>query len=128
MALSFKNINNQKGFGLIVALFIIVVLGMFGTLIAKFTTIGTTEAAEEYLWAQALYSAESAAQLRILAHDGGGNGAWNGTANSLTVEQFKMTAPKDTFSALNTSAILVIQAARINVSRRIEEKFLLAGS
>ncbi len=128
MASLLKIIGNQKGFGLIVAIFIIVVLGMFGTLIAKFTTIGTTEAAEEYLWAQALYSAESAAQLRILAHDGGGNGAWDGTANSLTIERFKMTAPKDTFTALNTSAILVIQATKINVSRRIEEKYLLTGS
>ncbi len=126
MASSFKIIDNQKGFGLIVAIFVIVILGMFGTLIAKFTTMGSTEAAEEYLWAQALYSAESAAQLRILTHDGG-NG-WDGSANSLVIEQFKMTAPKDTFTNRNTSATLVIQAARINVSRRIEEKFLLNGS
>ncbi len=126
MAFFLKIIGNQKGFGLIVAIFVIVILGMFGTLIAKFTTLGSTESAEEYLWAQALYSAESAAQLRILTHDGGTG--WDGSANSLTIEQFKITIPKDTFTNRNTSATLVIQATRTNVSRRIEEKFLLNSS
>ncbi|VAW39796.1 hypothetical protein MNBD_DELTA03-1703 [hydrothermal vent metagenome] len=125
MAFFLKITGNQKGFGLIVAIFIIVILGMFGTLIAKFTIMGSTESAEEYLWAQALYSAESAVQLRILTHDGGHG--WDGSANSLTIEKFKMTAPKDTFTNPNISATLVVQATRVNVSRRIEEKFLLSS-
>ncbi len=122
-----KIICDQKGFGLIVAIFVIVILGTFGTLIAKFIIIGATESAEEYLWAQALYSADSAAQLRILTCDGGGNGGWNGTA-PLTIEQFNITAPTDTFTTSNVSAALTVQAIRVNISRKIEVKFLLDNS
>ena len=123
-----KIIRNQKGFGLMIAIFVIVIMGTFGTLIAQYTAISFTESSEEYLWGQALYSAESAAQLRILTHDGGGSGGWNGTPGSLTIEQFDITAPIDTFTVSTTSATLAVQATRVNVTRKIEINFLLSDS
>lgn len=68
---------NQRGLGLITALFTIVVVGMFGVLIGRYVSISSVSSAEDYYWAQALYSAQSAAQLRILYDDNGGVGARN---------------------------------------------------
>ena len=113
-------IRNQKGFGLMIVLFVIVIMGTFGTLISQYTAISSTESAEEYLWSQALHSAESAAQLRILTLDGGGNGGWDGNPGSLTIEQFNINAPTDTFTVSTTSASLVVQATRVNVARKIQ--------
>ena len=64
----------ERGIGLITAIFVIVVVGMFGTLIARYAAVSAVSSAEDYHWAQALYSAHSAAQVRILYNDGGGAG------------------------------------------------------
>lgn len=109
--------------GLITAVFIIVVVGMFGVLIARYTTISSVSSAEDYLWAQALYSAESTMRLNILRHDGGGNlsGSVNptvgGTATEIIVDNF--TAPA-------TPATIRIRATRAQVSRTVEAKYLLS--
>lgn len=70
-----KYIKDQQGIGLITAIFVIVVVSMFGLLIARFSMLGTTMSVEQYLWTQALYSAQSAAQTSILYGDGGGSGS-----------------------------------------------------
>lgn len=72
-------LHNQRGIGLITAIFVIVVVGMFGVLISRFAMISSVSSAEDYYWGQALYSAQSAAQIAILYDDGGGSGS-----NSLT--------------------------------------------
>jgi len=74
---NYSLLDNERGIGLITAIFVIVVVGMFGTLIARYATIGSVSSAEDYHWAQALYSAQSAAQVAILYDDGGGAGSEN---------------------------------------------------
>lgn len=73
----FSHLDNERGIGLITAVFVIVVVGMFGALIARYAVIGSVSSAEDYHWAQALYSAQSAAQVAILYNDGGGAGSKN---------------------------------------------------
>ena len=78
--MKYRNIlNNQNGFGLLAAVFVVVIVAMFGALLIRYTQSGAAASAEDYLWAQALYTAESAAQLQILDNDGGGpGGPWPG--------------------------------------------------
>lgn len=68
---------DERGLGLIAAVFVIVVVGLFGSLIARYATLGSVSSAEDYLWAQALYSAQSSAQLAVLYSDGGGTGSYS---------------------------------------------------
>jgi hypothetical protein len=90
----FRNpIKNQDGIGLIAAIFLIVVVAMFGVLIARYTMISSQSSAEDYLWAQALYAAESAAQLRILEDDDGGPAGW--TWADPTISTFGTTVTPD---------------------------------
>lgn len=70
-------VSNQDGAGLIMAVFVVVVMGMFGLLISRFSSVGALSSSEDYFWAQALYSAQSAAQVHILYNDGGGTGTRN---------------------------------------------------
>lgn len=65
---------NQNGIGLITAIFVIVVVGMFGVLISRFAMVSSVASAEDYYWAQALYSAQSSAQMTILYDDRVGGG------------------------------------------------------
>ncbi|HIJ91726.1 MAG: hypothetical protein OEV91_06675 [Desulfobulbaceae bacterium] len=113
--------RNESGIGLIVALFLIVIVGLFGTLIARYAMIGATAAAEDYLWTQALYSAESAVQLRLLTHDGG-----NGPAFPLVIQGFGVPAPDpDSYSGRGIPATMRVRATRLNVRRTVEIKFVL---
>ncbi|MEN8256680.1 MAG: hypothetical protein ABFS09_02345 [Thermodesulfobacteriota bacterium] len=121
-----KPLENQDGIGLIAAIFIIVVVAMFGVLIARYTMVSSQSSAEDYLWSQALYAAESAAQLRILESDGGGPGGWSGfppwnaspTINTFTTS---VTLP----APVGGSSIqeIISQATRANISRTIEIRF-----
>lgn len=63
---------NRRGIALITAIFAIVILALFGLLIARYTVTTQMSSAEDYLWAQSLYSAESVMRLNILRNDGGG--------------------------------------------------------
>jgi hypothetical protein len=65
----------QGGFGLIAAMFVVVFLALFGVLAARFLATTSLSSSEDYLWTQALYSAESTAHRVILFNDGGGGGA-----------------------------------------------------
>src|SRR5574340_1263817 len=73
-----ERLQSQKGFGLMAAVFVIVVLAAFGVLIARYASTGAVASAEDYVWAQSLYAADSAARLRMLSRDNGGN--WGGGA------------------------------------------------
>lgn len=70
-----KYLKDQTGIGLITAIFVVVIVAMFGLLIARFSMIGATVSVEQYLWTQALYSAQSAAHTSILYGDNGGSGS-----------------------------------------------------
>ncbi len=84
----FKPLSNQSGVGLITAIFVVVVVGMFGVLIARFATVSATASAEDYFWGQSLYSAQSVAQNELLYGDGGGSGS----NNMAQVSGFTVTA------------------------------------
>ena len=114
--------GNAKGFGLLAAIFVIVVVAMFGMLIVRYTITGSVSSVDDYLWAQALYSAESAAQLTILDHDGGGTGTF-----TLPLEINKLTANStiDDFTLPTTPATLRVTATILNITREIEVKYLL---
>ncbi len=66
-------LQNEKGFGLIGVVFIIVIGAMFGLLIARNIMTSSVASAEDYLWTQGIYAAESGVQLKMLYNDGGGN-------------------------------------------------------
>ena len=70
-----KLIHNEQGIGLVAVVFVIVILSLFGMLISRYTVTTSMSSAEDYLWAQALYAAESGLKLRILEADDGGNWA-----------------------------------------------------
>ena len=114
--------GNAKGFGLLAAIFVIVMVAMFGMLIVRYTITGSVSSVDDYLWAQALYSAESAAQLTILDHDGGGTGTF-----ALPLEINKLTANStiDNFTLPTTPATLRVNATILNITREIEVKYLL---
>lgn len=114
--------NNQKGFGLLAAIFVIVVVAMFGTLIVRYTISGATSSVDDYLWAQALYSAESAAQLKILDYDNGGAGTFS---LPLVINKSNTVSIIDDFTAPATPATLRITATRLNITREIEIRYLL---
>lgn len=83
--------SNQKGIGLIAAIFVIVILALFGLLIARYTMTTSVSSAEDYLWAKTYYAVESGIRLRMLEDDGGGN--WAGWAaypqiDGTTITQF----------------------------------------
>ena len=115
--------GNQRGFGLITAIFAIVILSLFGLLIARYTVTTQISSAEDYLWAQALYSAESSMRLNILRHDGGGG---LGAAVAPTVGQIPTSTVSDTFTTPGTPATIRTRATHgTGVSREIEVKYLL---
>lgn len=119
-------IKNQHGFGLIAAIFVVVILAVFGLLVARFTGTGSVQSAEDYLWAQALYSARSAANLRMLNDDSGG--PWSGpnlTIAGFTTNELTYTTP----TAPDIHYILRVSASRAsvngNVERILEAKYVL---
>ncbi|MDR9502091.1 MAG: hypothetical protein RI601_09880 [Desulfurivibrionaceae bacterium] len=127
-----RPLANQEGIGLIAAIFIIVVVGMFGVLIARYTMISSQASAEDYLWCQALYAAESGAKLRILEHDNGGNWVtWvdptiQGFNLTLRSQGATLTAPTQP-SVIAASNIfeLSVQASKASISRTIEVRYSL---
>ncbi len=119
-----KPIKNQDGIGLIAAIFLIVVVAMFGVLIARYTMISSQSSAEDLLWSQALYSAEGAAQLRILEADGGGPAAW--VWSDPIISSFTTTITGPVFVGGSTTIQEIqSQASRANISRTIEVRYRL---
>ncbi len=123
---------NDHGFGLIAAIFVIVILALFGLLTVRYVSTTSVASAEDYLWAQGLYAAESAAQLKILCRDNGGT--WGGGANCAagtypdpTVAEFSTTAINDNFGGVGNPSLLRIMANinNLNINREIEVKYIL---
>ncbi len=117
-----RHLHNQRGIGLIATLFIIVVVGMFGVLLARYTVISSQASADDYLWAQALYAAESGARRAILADDGGGGG---GPLPTPTVQNFTLTVTGPTTLAPSAIRRINVRASQAGVSREIEVRYTL---
>jgi hypothetical protein len=112
--------------GLVTAVFLIVIVGMFGVLIARYATVSSVASAETFIWTQALSSAESTARLNILRHDGGGNLAG---AVAPVVGGVSTAISSDSFTAPAIPATIRVRGFReVNgseVSRTVEVKFQL---
>ena len=114
---------NRRGIGLITAVFAIVILSLFGLLIARYTVTTQTSSVEDYIWAQSLYSAESTMRLNILNHDNGGG---LGGAVAPTVGEIPTTLITDDFTAPGTPATIRVRATdTTGVSRTVEAKYIL---
>jgi len=123
------HMNNRRGIALITAIFAIVILSLFGLLLTRYTVTTQLSSAEDYLWAQALYSAESTMRLNILGNDGGGGIT---TPVNPTVSGIQTLPPTTngttlfTFTATNTPTTIRVQAKHgTEVSRTVEAKYLL---
>lgn len=121
----FRNQFNNRGIGLVAAIFVITTMALFGLLIARYVSTGSTTSLDDYQWAQSLYSAESSAKLRILFHDGGGN--WLGIWNDPSIGPFNSVRNTDNFSAVGVPATLSTKATHpsLNISRSITIKYIL---
>lgn len=117
-------LNNQRGIALITAIFAIVILALFGLLISRYTITTQTSSAEDYIWAQSLYSAESTMRLNILSHDNGGG--LGGAAVHPTVGRIPTTIITDDFVAAATPATIRVRATHgTGVSREVEANYIL---
>ena len=121
---------NKRGMGLIMAIFIIVVVAMFGLLIARYTTISSVASAEDYIWAQALYSAESTMRLNLLRNDRGGKLPAQPTLVKPIVGGVEAILT-ESYVAPDKPATIRVQASReVNgskVSRTVEVKYVLSS-
>lgn len=116
---------NRRGFALITAVFAIVILALFGLLISRYTVTTQLSSAEDYLWAQALYSAESTMRLNILRNDGGGNFA--GVPTPLVgLIPTQIITPPTVFNGVGNPSIIRVRATHgTGVSREVEAKYIL---
>jgi len=117
---------NRRGIGLITVVFAIVILALFGLLIARYTVTTQLSSAEDYIWAQSLYSAESVMRLNILRNDGGGDLPAQPAQVNPTVGQIPTAIITDNFAAAATPATIRIRATHgTGVSREVEAKYIL---
>lgn len=120
---SIVHLGNNRGFGLVAALFAVVILALFGVLIARNVATTTVASAEDYLWAQALYSAESTAHLMILYHDVGGGfvGAPNPVIQDVT------STVTDGWGGVGNPSTLSVRGEIVgtDISRTVEVKYIL---
>lgn len=116
---------NRRGIALITAVFAIVILALFGLLIARYTVTTQTSSAEDYLWAQALYSAESTMRLNILRNDGGGN--FPGVPTPLVGPiPTQIITPPTAFNGIGTPSTIRVHATHpTGISRTVEANYIL---
>lgn len=112
-------IQNSQGIGLITAIFIITVVGMFGLLLSRYVTTHSVSSAEDYLWGQALYSAESALHLRLLQEDNSGLVVTNPSIQGFTIVQTPSATP------LPSTGTLRVLASQGAVAREVEVNYTL---
>jgi hypothetical protein len=105
----------------VAAVFVIVFMGMFGLLAARHLQSTSIDASETWLWAQALYTADSTARLRILTHDGGGGGAFTAP----TIQGVKGRVTSDTFTAAGSPATLEARGEIGKIVRAVRVKYIL---
>jgi hypothetical protein len=113
-------LQNQRGFGLVVALFAIVILAMFGVLAARYIFTTSISSTEDYLWAQALYAAEATAHRQILYNDGGGAGGF-----VAPVIRNVTSTVTDNFGGVGLPATVMVQGEINGISRIIAVKYIL---
>lgn len=117
---------NRRGIGLITAVFAIVILSLFGLLLTRYTVTTQMSSAEDYIWAQALYSAESTMRLNILRNDGGGSLPAKPALVNPAIGQIPTTIITDDFTAAATPSTIRVQAIHgTGVSRTVEAKYIL---
>ncbi|MEA3547029.1 MAG: hypothetical protein U9R66_05135 [Thermodesulfobacteriota bacterium] len=115
-------LNNEKGIGLLGAIFVIVILALFGLLIARYTQTTSVSSAEDYLWAQALYSAESGIRLRMLEHDEGGN--WSSWSGYPDVKNFSVSEVSSSLQSPGNPSFIRAKASRNQIVRELEVKYV----
>ncbi|MDA3971170.1 MAG: hypothetical protein PF442_07445 [Desulfobulbaceae bacterium] len=116
-------IQNSQGIGLITAIFIITVVGMFGLLLSRYVTTHSVSSAEDYLWGQALYSAESAINLRLLQEDNSGLAVTN---PSISIQGFAIEqTPIVTTPISKPTGTLRALASQGSVAREVEVHYTL---
>jgi len=121
----FTPLSNRHGIALISAMFAIVILALFGLLITRYTVTTQTSSAEDFIWAQTLYSAESVTRLNILRNDGGGNFIGVPTPQVGQIPTQVMTPPT-TFNGIGNPSIIRVRATHgTGVSREVEAKYIL---
>ena len=111
---------DNRGIGLITAIFIIVVVASFGLLLSRFVITHSTASAEDYLWAQALYSADSIIKLRLLQED---NASLAVTDSSIM--GYTTTQTPDPLTALSNPGVLEVVAEQGLVSRTVQVNYTL---
>jgi hypothetical protein len=112
-----ERLQSQRGFGLLAAIFVIVVLAAFGLLIARYTATGALSSAEDYVWAQSLYAADSAARLHLLHADGGGD--WPGGLEYPRVGRCTTTEVDAGFNDTTRTGMVEVRAGAGEVTRTI---------
>lgn len=113
-------LSSDKGFGLVAAVFVIVFMGMFGLLAARHLQSTSIDASETWLWAQALYTANSTARLRILTHDGGG-----GSFTAPVIQNVQGSITSDNFAGKGAPSSLEARGATGKIVRTIRVKYIL---
>jgi hypothetical protein len=121
--LSPVDLASQRGFGLVAALFVVVIMGLFGVLAARYIFTTSISSAEDYLWAQTLYSTESTVHRQILYHDGGGSGLFVAPV----IQNVTTTVRSDIFPGAGAPASLEVEgeAVVVGIIRIIEVKYIL---
>jgi hypothetical protein len=126
---SLAPLANRRGIALITAIFAIVILALFGLLIARYTVTTQLSSAEDYLWAQSLYSAESVMRLNILGDDGGGGITTLVTPTVGGIEtKLEEVTPGTSFAFTDPGTNVTIRVRGyhdIGVSRTVEAKYIL---
>lgn len=119
-----KIISEEKGFGLVAAMFAVVILALFGVLAARYISTTAVTSAEDFLWSQTLYSAESNAHLRILFRDNGGN--FGGIPPNPVIQNVTSNITEN-WNGIGNPSTLNIQGTipGMNISRTMEIKFIL---
>jgi len=121
------DLKENKGFGLIAAIFVIIFISLFGLLAVKHLQSTTTGSGEAYLWAQALYTANYTARLKILYDDQGG-GTWVGPPTDIQIQGTNGSIITDTYDTNPDPTIPATIEARGSVGtivRKVQVKFIL---
>ncbi|MEW6593270.1 MAG: hypothetical protein AB1413_00190 [Thermodesulfobacteriota bacterium] len=123
---SLAPLANRRGIGLVTAIFALVVLSLFGLLIARYTVTTQIASGEDYLWAQSLYSAESVMRLNILRNDQGGTLPAKPALVQPAVGQIPTAITSDNFTLPGAPATIRVRATDpTGVSREVESKYIL---
>jgi hypothetical protein len=117
-----KTYSNQKGIGLIAAIFVIVILALFGLLIARYTMTTAISSAEDYLWAKTYYAVESGIRLRMLEDDGGGN--WAGWTGYPLVDGTAITEISASLQPIGQPSSIRAQGSQNDIVRELTVKFV----